>query len=1775
MQFEATSNSRIKAGVFTLGLTRSDVLVGVMLIFIMLIGGYFRFTGQNWDDFVRFHPDERFLSGVAANMGGGLSFTGSDLEGQYSRCLERYPETGGRGGFFDAQCSPMNPHNTGNGLMVYGTLPAFLVRWTADITVQLSGDSTYGTYTSIHLVGRMLSALAETGVILVVFFIGVALHDKWIGLVAAALYATTVFSIQQAHFWTADAMSNLFVVLAIWCAVKVQLDGKLWTYLLFGLFFGASLASRINIAPVVGLLLLAAGLRMLPAFDRRLQWDERGRLLTANMTGLVLAGFLTILTFRIFNPYAFSGPGFFGFSINPRWLDDLGQAQHLVSGNAESPPNWQWVGRTAYLFPLSNMSLWGMGIALALAGWGAWLWSGWRLIRGRSGAVRNLLPFVWILVYFGWLGNLWVMSMRYYLPMYPIFALFAAWGLVEIIRRASRSGVVWRKVASWLLLGAIIGFTGLWALMFTNIYRHLFAPAAASYWIQENVSGDFSLQIEGVDAPLINISIFNTPTFGDDTPLDQQASRYSDGQLVATTFTAPADGTITHVYSPHLGDPLNDSGEETVRVKIMPAGSTLVLGEGTLTADLSRADHVVGNSYAFELDTSVIVKRGDTYSFTVEVEDGPVISSGGVFAWEGDWDEVVPPKVCALPPGMTLADDPAPGLADAQHCGGQDLWSAQINGYKLQASWEDETYKRDWFQNVLDNSDYLIIGTNRRYDSQSRIPYRWPMTMRYYDSLFNGELGFELVQTFQRTFEFGPFRVSDQYLPTYDAPKWLNEFEAEEAFHVYDHPVVYIFHKTDAYTSANTADILNSVPLNKADIVFNSFNDSNLVGVVPLYSVPADPIPTGLQLPSDMRQLQYDNGTWSNLFDTSSPINQQPSLTILAWWFAMMIFGWVVWPLLFAVFPGLADRGYGFAKISGLLLVAWIPWVISSARIPVWSGVGVLASLVFVAVLSLLVIIRKRVEFVTYLRENFGRLVWIEAITVLAFAAFLLIRLTNPDLWHPALGGEKPMDFAYFNGVLRSTVFPPIDPWYAGGYINYYYYGYVTVGAPVLLLGIVPSIAYNLIIPTLFAVTGISAFSVAFNLVSAWKPNPPPQSSQTPASLSQVGDEQSESGYEWGAPENTATAVSTFWSKQEVTRIRRAGNPWIAGIAAMVLAVVLGNLDTPRVFIAEGLLKTGFYQDAFAAESYLVNEYTLQHSAPPTDVDLANIRRQAQEQSSSSILSAVRGFSRLFKGEPLDLAPNRWYWAPTRILMEAPANAGGAIAEMPFFTFLYGDLHAHMIAMPMLFLVMGFILNEVLLAGKDRRTKLAVFGALFFGALAVGLLRGTNTWDWITFTILSILGLSFAWWIGKRRINRASLVTLVIRLGGFFILSALVVLPYTTWYASVYNRALPYQGVRSPIWTYVTIHGTFLFLLLSLLTWDTSRWLRSIYLRSLRGMGMILLAAAIMILAIFLGALVLSISDYPVTIIAVPYLVWIAILFFRVGQSREMRYILALAGLAVGLTLGVEFVVLDGDIGRQNTVFKFYIQAWMLFSVMGGAAVAWMVQSSSRWSGGLRTVWYGIATLLFTVAALYPLMASRGRSLDRMGSNTPFTLDGMVYMQYSMVADGDPIVLQDDPSLGYFSLKDDYDVIRWLQENVQGTPVIMEGRSLPSEYHWNGRISIYTGLPSVLGWNFHQRQQRTFDPLPRVVQQRDANVNAFYWTQDVNIAWGILQRYDVSYIIVSDLERAYYPSERLAKFDLMVKQGLLTEVYQQGAAVIYQVNKDSDFARVEDVPGGI
>lgn len=1731
---------------------REYLPIGVLLAAVILLAAYFRYTGVNWDDYTHFHPDERFLTSVVTNIGVRLNFTlNGSVEGyatineQIERCRERYPQTNGLGGFFDAQCSSFNPHNAGHGLYVYGTLPLFAANWLSDTVATITNDPIWSSYEGAHIVWRLMNATVDIGTVLVVFLIGAKLHTRWVGLLAALFYACMPLAIQKSHFATTNAMTAFFVALCLLVAIRVQHKGKLFDYALFGLVLAASVSSRINTAPIVGVVILAALLRMLPVLDRRLSWDERSSLLTANFGGLVLAASVFFVAFRLMSPYAFMGPDLFGLRPNPRFFADIATAQHLVSGESESPPNWQWVARPGYLFPLWNMILWGMGIASGLAGWAGWVWSGYQLARAKPRALQNAILFAWVAAYFVFIGNLWVMSMRYYLPLYPAIAVLGSWCLVEVVRyaRSSNASIMRRTFARVLLAGAA-AFSILWGLMFTNIYRNQMSAVQASHWIWENVPGDFAMAFDDQpDAPLINIPIYNRNLGNpatDNKPLEQ-LSQLEQGVPLSVEFVAPADGTISRIHAPHLADPLNTAIPKTLQFAIAKNREEAPLSQATFSAVLTRTQSAFGDSHDIRLDVPLTVKKGERFIFTVEVLNGGSVSTAGaIMVWDGDWEEVVPVKVCTLPDGMTLADGPPPGLLSAQDCNGRSVWDGLLNGYKMQLYWDDVEAKRELWTEILDNVDYIFIGTNRRYDSQSRIMTRWPMTQAYYEALFSGALGFELAAVYHETFEFGPLRISDQYLPTYTGPKWLNEFEAEEAFHVYDHPAALIFRKTENYTSANMRRILYSVPLNQPQQILTGYNcpnqptnaycDSTLIGVVPLYSLPADKAPTQLRFPPDLRQLQYDSGTWSSRFNSESVLNTQPLITIAMWWLAIMVFGFCAFPLLFAVFPALADRGYSLSKLAGVVLTAWFAWFMSSIRVPMWSQSGITLALFVLGIVSLWFGLRSRQQIWDYLRQHWRRLMWIEAITLAAFVFFLLVRLTNPDLWHYAKGGEKPMDFAYFNAVLRSTTFPPIDPWYAQGYLNYYYFGFVIVAAPTLLLGIVPSIAYNLIIPTLFALTAVAAFSGAFNVVSAWWEN------RRPVLFSDI-------------PSAT-------------THQRRLGNPWVAGIAALMLAVVLGNLDTIRVF-GLGVANLGGYRTSLGLQQYLVEQYTSTYGIPPEGEALLQINQRAERNyfsdrlnyelhhAASLVGSLLRGGGQLFAGAPLPIGTDRWYWGPTRVLAEAPGVEGNAITEMPYFTFLYGDLHAHMIDMPVMLFVMSFLLNQLLLAKQDNRRKLEQFVAIALGALAVGITRATNTWDWVTFLLLSVVGLGYIWWLAWQRFTRWSVLSLLLRVGGFLVLHVLLLLPFVSWFATTSDSVTLWQYGKTPLWAYFDIHGLFLCLIVSLLIWETARWFRSIYVRSLRGTWLWLLVGALAFALICAGSSFAAMLDYQVALVVVPLLVWIGVLFFRPGQSLSMQFVLVLIGLGLSLTLGVEVVVLGADIGRQNTVFKFYIQTWLLFSVACGAAFAWLIQSSSEWSNRLRNGWFLITGILVMLAALYPLMATRGRAADRMGEPV-FTLDGMEYMKTSQYAEQGV----------WLPLQDDYYLIRWMQENIEGSPVIMEGRSA-HEYLWGGRISVYTGLPAILGWRHHQTQQRTLDFMTAQVNQRVNNVNAFYATTDIATALEMIAYFDVRYIVVSGLERAYYPLSGLAKFDTMSNQGWLEIVYQHNDAALYKVNQEA------------
>jgi uncharacterized membrane protein len=133
-------------------------------------------------------------------------------------------------------------------------------------------------------------------------------------------------------------------------------------------------------------------------------------------------------------------------------------------------------------------------------------------------------------------------------------------------------------------------------------------------------------------------------------------------------------------------------------------------------------------------------------------------------------------------------------------------------------------------------------------------------------------------------------------------------------------------------------------------------------------------------------------------------------------------------------------------------------------------------------------------------------------------------------------------------------------------------------------------------------------------------------------------------------------------------------------------------------------------------------------------------------------------------------------------------------------------------------------------------------------------------------------------------------------------------------------------------------------------------------------------------------------------------------------------------------------------------------------------------------------------------------------------------------------------------------LGQDYRAIRWLQDNVQGSPVIVEANV--TEYRWGTRYTIYTGLPGVVGWNFHQRQQRALIP-PNLITDRIDQIGLFYNTLDPVAAHEFLLRYQVQYIIVGQFERILYP-DGVAKFDRYDGR-YWREDYRAADTAIYEV----------------
>ncbi len=1653
-------------------------LYDVLLIGVLIAGTYFRAVGLDWDQDQHLHPDERFLTMVETALepvGTSQDQLGPPPTASTQQWRQGYagvmPDCARWGGYFDTFCSPLNPQNRGYTFFVYGDFPLIVVRYVAGWVKQVG-------YDQVNLVGRQASALSDLLTILLIYLIASRLYNRRVALLAALFSALAVEQIQQSHFFIVDNFANLFIFLAIYFAVIIvvrrgsgagsresdkppdddsqfpnpgsRIPDYVWRlardpFLPLSLGFGASLglavASKLNAVPLAVLLPGALLVRYLQ-HKREAESPHYWKLIAVCLAAGALA---SIIVFRVSMPYAFSGLG-----LNPAWVANIKELTAQFSGDVDVPFALQWA-RRSHLFSFTNLTVWGLGLPLGILAWLGFSWMAWRILKGEW---QHLLLWGWTALYFGWQSLAFNPTMRYQLPVYPLLAMMAGWFLVSLWEQGQRTehrawGTVLRLLS--LLAGVtVLALTLGWAYAFTRIYTRPVTRVAATRWIYQNVPGPINLRIKTADG-----SVYQQPL-----PFPTGGAIQS-GTPYIFPFTANAAGTLTEVYFPHVVA-IGAAGPQTFSVSLVPqpdsppGGS---LAAASTTSDFAVTSGPRSGGYALTPDRPAALTKGQVYFLRLETTGGLTLA-GAAPVNESDWDDGLPLR-----------------LGPEGYDGYGGLYQG---GLDLQIYWDDDASKLQRFVDTLSQGDYIFMSSNRQWATVTRVPERYPLTTAYYRALigcpaeedvircynvarpgmFAGQLGYKLVAVFES-------------FPTIEIPglfKWeVNDQFAEEAFTVYDHPKVLIFQKQPDFNAAQVQALLGAVDL------------SNVVHLTPKQ---ASSYRTLLLSPSSLARQQA-GGTWSQLFNYDWIQNKYPFAGLMIWYLFILILGLVTYPIVRLALPGLGDGGYPFARTLGLVLLGYVAWIAGSLGVPVTRlTVGLIFAVLAAAGLGLGW--RRRGEWAEEWKSRRKYYLMIEGLFLAFFILDLLIRIGNPDLWHPAKGGERPMDFSYFNAILKSTTFPPYDPWFAGGYINYYYYGFVLVAMPVKLLGIVPTIAYNFILPTLFALVAMGAFCVAWNLVDG-----------APNSIFAARTSNSE--YRTLAP-GASAGVSNL------------DHRLIAGLLAALLMIVLGNLGTVRM-IYQGLERM---------------------AAPGGNIDTANLVQR--------FIWAVEGSGRLLAGQPLPYGRGDWYWDPSRVI---PPGPGNEITEFPFFTFLYSDLHAHMLAMPLALLALAWALSTV----RARRTSLL---SIFVAALVIGALYPTNLSDIYTYLPIGFVVLGYAAW--HTDVSRPWPIDLppwakklAMLAGGVVLLTGLSFVlyePYRAWYSQGYSALDPWTNSHTPIWSYLAHWGTFLFILTAWMAWETREWMASTPVSSLNKLRpyQILIEAGI---AVFFAALAFLVyRGVEIAWVALPLAAWAGVLILRPDLSDLKRFVLFLAGTSLLITLMVEVVVVRGDIGRMNTIFKFYLQAWALLSVSAAAAFVWLLPELRKWSGGWRGFYQAGAALLLAGAALFTISATTDKVSDRMAAGVPLTLDSITYMQVARYADFGVTM----------DLNQDYRAVRWMQDHVSGSPVIVEANC--PEYRWCTRFTIYTGLPGVVGWNWHQRQQRTL--TPQIVENRVAEIGSFYTTQDVGAARLFLEKYNVEYIVVGQLERAEYAGSGLAKFE-QYNGGLWNSVYRDGDTVIYQV----------------
>jgi YYY domain-containing protein len=819
----------------------------------------------------------------------------------------------------------------------------------------------------------------------------------------------------------------------------------------------------------------------------------------------------------------------------------------------------------------------------------------------------------------------------------------------------------------------------------------------------------------------------------------------------------------------------------------------------------------------------------------------------------------------------------------------------------------------------------------------------------------------------------------------------------------------------------------------------------------------------------------------------------------LTWYFLLTLLGWLTFPLTFALFPALTDRGYTLARAAGLLVWAYVFWLFASLGIAQNDLGGILLALAILFALSIWSLVTHRSSIIAFVRNNSSLILTTERLFFIAFAFLAFVRSANPEL----LSTEKPMELAFINGILRSPTFPPQDPWLSGYAISYYYFGYVMTAMLAKLSGINGSMAHNLMTALIFGLGAIGSYGILYNLLS--------HSSTVNRQLS-IGDYHPRFivlGLSLLAP-LFLLLISNFGALLEV--LHRRGIGWTKDPV------------------------TGEWNGAFW--KWLdMKELSL----PPV--------------------------------EPFGWMPDRylWWWRSSRVIQDYDMLGGHreVIDEFPFFSFLLGDLHPHVLAIPFGLLAIAVALNlflggwrgEIQMPwGARLHINYAGFG---FSALVLGGLAFLNTWDILAFAALIVS--AYVLWRAREDGWNWSRFEDVFLLGlPLGILSLLLYFPFYLGFSSQAGGILPnfmyptrgmhlwvmwgtlfipifaflfylWRGEKIPanwkLGASLALGVTFFLSLLTLLTgWfgsivekpfvdaflasqnmTASQFLAATFLRRLNHLG-----SLITLLAILIPAIAFLFPKLPITnheTIENP-------------KSKIVnRFPLLLLTFGALLVLAPEFVYLRDQFGyRINTVFKFYYQAWLLFSIVAAYGIAVLLKDLR---GKTSVIFRIVIGLVIVCGLLYPSLSL-------------FTKTNNFKPAHGFTLDDFDRIWRENP--------DEAAAIDFLRSAPPG--VLAE--AVGDGYSIYARISAHTGLQTVLGWPGHEAQWRgSWEPQG----SRREDITRLYTTARWEEAQVIIERYNIRYIYIGTLERASMQVNE-EKFRIYLKP-----VFQQGNAVIYEVSK--------------